>query len=131
MNNYQNKYTGTAALLIAVSIVFGAFGAHILIPGLEDKYIHTLSTANQYFFTNALGLLVVSILGIEIRRIKLTYILILLGLICFSGSLYVIVLCKFTSTNIPSIVGPLTPIGGIFLILGWLNLAFYYLCLRR
>ncbi len=126
MNRTNNNFIGASALLIGFSIVLGAFGAHILNPGLEEKYIRTLATANQYFIINSIGLLLISTLDISVRNTRLAYLLITLGVICFSGSLYGIVLCKYFDHAVPFILGPITPIGGLLLIFGWVTIAFTY-----
>jgi len=113
------KYLLISTLLIALSITFGAFGAHILNPGLEDKYVRTLSTANQYLMVMSVALFALGILVERIPSLDKSFYLILAGVIFFSGSLYIIVLCKYYGSDIPGIVGPITPIGGLLMILGW------------
>ena len=112
-----------SSALIAIVIVCSAFGAHVLNPGLEDKYIRTLATANQYFLLMSIGLFALGILNSKHPSFSRSFWLIFTGLICFSGSLYVIVLCKYFGTSIPMIVGPITPIGGVLMIVGWLSVA--------
>lgn len=116
----NTKYITLASILIAISIGIGAFGAHILNPGLEDKYVRTLATANLYFMVMSVALFGIGALIRRIPELRSPYWLILFGVICFSGSLYIIVLSKFWNTDVPSIVGPITPIGGILMIIGWL-----------
>ena len=127
MNNSSNRYLAFSAFLIALSIAFGAFGAHILNPGLSEKYVNTLGTANQYFMINAVGMLVISTLNMQSRSLRLVFLTVFLGILLFSGSLYIIVLCKYFNVDVPFIIGPLTPIGGLLLMIGWISLAIHYI----
>jgi uncharacterized membrane protein YgdD (TMEM256/DUF423 family) len=127
MNNSSNRYLAFSAFLIALSIAFGAFGAHILNPGLSEKYVNTLGTANQYFMINAVGMLVISTLNMQSRSLRLVFLTVFLGILLFSGSLYIIVLCKYFNVDVPFIIGPLTPIGGLLLMIGWICLAIHYI----
>lgn len=128
MANTSNKYQIIASVLMAIAIAIGAFGAHILNPGLEDKYIRTLQTANIYFVIHALAIYIISKGEHHIaRQKKLALNFLIAGIALFSGSLYWIVLCKYTGTDIPFFVGPLTPLGGTSFILGWSVLAFYHI----
>ena len=127
----SNKYSGLSALLVAMAIAIGAFGAHVINPGLEEKYIRTMGTANLYFLFHALALIIISS-NTEFqsqRRLRMVFTLVLIGIILFSGSLYWIVLCHYCDFVLPSFVGPLTPIGGLCFIAAWLLLAFHYFVL--
>jgi len=125
-NNYQIAFS---AFLIALAISMGAFGAHILNPGLEAKYIRTLGTANLYFLFHSFGLFTISLYGNinSNRLIRTAYSIMLMGIVLFSGSLYWIVLSKFAGFALPSFVGPLTPIGGLAFIASWLMISIHFL----
>ena len=109
------------ALFLAMAVGFGAFGAHALEAFLiEQGRLDTYQTAVQYQFYHALGMLFT---GLFLQKypqmawLKYASICFLLGILFFSGSLYV--LC-FTGLGI---LGAITPIGGVLFISAWLLLA--------
>ncbi|SKC86561.1 DUF423 domain-containing protein [Ohtaekwangia koreensis] len=108
-----------ASVLGALAVTIGAFGAHALKPSLvaAGKFeVYELATRYQFYHT--LALLAIGILQQFIPGKKLEYasLFMLIGTVFFSGSLYL--LCFVTLGGI----GIITPIGGVFLILGWLFL---------
>ena len=106
------------AALAALSVVFGAFGAHGLEKHLQDaKLLATFETAARYQFYHALGLILVFILsqyGLANKWLNIGGLLMVFGTLLFSGSLYCYVL-----TGI-KIFAMITPIGGLLMILAWL-----------
>jgi len=108
-----------AAFAGAIGVVFGAFGAHALRGSIEPRLMETFQTAVQYQLIHALALLMVSLtmgwlgqsLSFEISAYSF-----IAGIILFSGSLYGLVLTEMEW------LGPVTPIGGLCLIVGWLAL---------
>jgi uncharacterized membrane protein YgdD (TMEM256/DUF423 family) len=104
-----------------LSVAFGAFGAHMLEGRVADKYLDTWQTAVQYQMFHAIGLMVVALLMSSsligpLGSLSWAGYLMLAGIIIFSGSLYVLSL-----TGI-SILGAITPIGGVAFIAGWIML---------
>lgn len=109
------------ALNALLSVVFGAFGAHMLEGRVADKYLDTWQTAVQYQMFHAIGLMVVAILMSSsllgpLGSLNWAGYLMLAGIVIFSGSLYVLSL-----TGI-SVLGAITPIGGVAFIAGWIML---------
>ena len=101
-----------------LSVAFGAFGAHLLEGRVADKYLDTWQTAVQYQMFHAVGLMVIAILMSSsllgpLSSLNWAGYLMLAGIIIFSGSLYVLSL-----TGI-SILGAITPIGGVAFIAAW------------
>jgi len=119
--NFNKTYLVTGIIACLICIVLGAFGAHALKAMLGPSEIATWKLGTEYQFMHGLALILLSLFhSIESKLIKWSYIAFLLGILLFSGSLY---LLTFKSVLLPSalsIIGPLTPIGGILLILGWL-----------
>ncbi len=110
----------TAAMLGALGVMIGAFGAHGLKPLLEEYgRLDTFETAVKYHFYHALAILALGILARKApnKYLRYSHFLFLGGVVVFSGSLYVLCL-----TNI-GILGAITPIGGVLLIAGWISLA--------
>lgn len=108
-----------SALNLACAVILGAFGAHGLKARASIEQLAWWQTATDYFFYHALGLLLLGILAkvIPSLPIKLSFILIQIGIFFFCGSLYVMAL------GLPRILGAITPIGGALMIAGWLILA--------
>lgn len=109
------------ALNALLSVAFGAFGAHMLEGRVADKYLDTWQTAVQYQMFHAIGLMAVAILMSSsllgpLSSLNWAGYLMLAGIVIFSGSLYVLSL-----TGI-SILGAITPIGGLAFIAGWIML---------
>lgn len=104
-----------------LSVALGAFGAHLLEGRVADKYLATWETAVQYQMFHALALVAIGILMSSkvlghVSQLNVAGYLILAGIIIFSGSLYVLSL-----TGI-SILGAITPIGGVAFLIGWIML---------
>ncbi len=110
----------SGAVLGFLSVAFGAFGAHALKPFLVQRNrLETFELAVEYQFYHALALLLTAVFMHYIDSFKLKYagIFFLLGILLFSGSLYGLCFLGL------GILGPLTPIGGILLLVGWSFLA--------
>ena len=108
-----------AAVNLALAVILGAFGAHGLKAFATPEQLGWWGTATQYFFYHALGLLALGILSKVLPQlpIKLSFILIQIGILFFCGSLYMMAL------GLPRGLGAITPIGGALMIAGWLVLA--------
>ena len=103
----------------ALSVMFGAFGAHGLEDRLSASYLDTFNTAVRYQILHTLALLGIICLPdhlVELRTLHWVAISFAAGVLLFSGSLYLLVLF-----DIPSL-GVITPIGGAALIFGWVLL---------
>ncbi len=108
-----------ATVLGAISVGVGAFGAHGLKPYLiEIGRLDTFETAVRYQFYHTLALLLIGILQLKFdnRSMNFAASLMLIGIIIFSGSLYLLCLTQLSG------LGAITPIGGIALIAGWIML---------
>jgi len=108
----------TAALLMALAVAIGAFGAHGLKSHLSDEMMQIYKTGVEYHFYHALGLLLVGILSLSMPSGWLNWSAILLtaGIILFSGSLYLLAV-----TGVKWL-GAITPFGGLSFIAGWVLL---------
>lgn len=109
-----------AAALLALAVALGAFGAHALKANLTEEYLEVYKTGVQYHFYHALGLLLVGVLAISnpSKWLSRSAFLLALGILLFSGSLYVLAI-----TGIKSL-GMITPFGGVSFIAGWVLLVF-------
>ncbi len=120
----MNKILAFVSLLGAIGIALGAFGAHRLKEILSPERMDSFETAVRYQLFHVLIVLVVGCSTYFSKKIKKTIAWIFIpGIILFSGSIYGIIL-----EWIPiKYMWFLTPLGGVFLIVGWLQLAFQIL----
>jgi len=112
-----------ASLFGALAVALGAFGAHGLEKLTTDERIfHGFQTGTQYQLYHALALLAVAILydKFPVKAMKWAGYSFSAGIILFSGSLYLLTFLKIQENSAIKIVGPITPLGGIFFIAGWL-----------
>ncbi len=113
-------FVALGAIAAFIGVGAGAFGAHALKDALAPDLMRSYLTAVQYQLIHALGLIAV---GVSERvfggsvLIKLSGFMMLLGLVLFCGSLYVLALTGLRR------VGLITPVGGIAFLVGWLCLA--------
>ena len=105
-----------------MAVLMGAFGAHVLRGKIDGNLLESFQTAVAYQMYHCLALLVVVVFMLETGRrlsLEVAAFSFMLGVILFSGSLYALVF-----TNLKWF-GPITPIGGLSLMFGWLALVFY------
>lgn len=121
----RKNFLRWGAGLMALGVLAGAFGAHTLEKLVEPDRLTIFNTGVRYHMYHALALLVLGVL-LYIRRTSLMRYagwLFLAGIALFSGSLYLLTFANIF--NLPtSIIGPLTPIGGLCFIAGWVILFF-------
>jgi len=109
-----------AALLGALGVLLGAFGAHGLKQRLSAELLALWQTAVQYHLWHALAMLALGLLLLHLPRhpwLRAAAGLFLAGIVLFSGSLYALAL------GAPRTLGAITPLGGLALIAGWACLA--------
>lgn len=115
-------FVKTAALLGAMSVGLGAFAAHALKPVLSNDLLTVFETAVRYQFYHVFALLITGILynyGNK-KFLRWAGLLFISGIILFSGSLYLITWTKAAGTGGFGWLGPLTPLGGLCFIMGWI-----------
>jgi uncharacterized membrane protein YgdD (TMEM256/DUF423 family) len=115
----SGRILAIAGVLLALATVFGAFGAHALKAHLSPDRLQVYETAVRYHFFHALGLLGI---GLALRTIdssplRWAAVLIVIGIVLFSGSLYAL------TFGAPRAMGIVTPVGGLALIAGWICFA--------
>lgn len=111
-----NVTLAVAAVSGTLAVILGAFGAHALKPMLiESGHLDAFKTAVDYHFYHTLALLATGILRKQGDSKLMTYssLAFLIGILLFSGSLYLIALTPVTG------IGLITPLGGLFFISGW------------
>lgn len=104
------------------AIILGAFGAHALKKVLSTEQLSTFETGVRYQMYHALFLLFIGIMTNLPQNTKKTiYNLVLFGVLLFSGSIYLLATKDLTHFDF-KIIGPLTPLGGLLLIIAWTTL---------
>jgi len=109
------------AVVIALAVIIGAFGAHGLKASLTEYQLNIFETGNRYHFYHGFGILILAGLSnrISSKQLRITATLLIIGIILFSGSLYLLATREFLGISSWKFLGPLTPIGGVFFIVGW------------
>lgn len=107
------------AVFALLSVAFGAFGAHALKNVLTEHYAAVWETAVHYQMFHAIGLIVIGILMSKsllgpTPMLSRAGILMFIGVILFSGSLYVLSITQI------KVLGAITPIGGVLFLVAWL-----------
>jgi len=115
----SSRTLAIAGLLLALATVFGAFGAHALKSQLSADRLQVYETAVRYHFFHALGLLGIGLTlrFVDASPIRWAAVLVLIGIVLFSGSLYAL------TFGAPRPFGIVTPFGGLALIAGWISFA--------
>ena len=118
--NYTFLKLGSFFALLGV--VLGAFGAHGLKNYLTINQLATFDTGIRYQFYHALALILLAILTAPMKNsqwLRRAGWLFTAGIICFSGSIYLLACREFLGIESWWWLGPITPIGGTFFIIGW------------
>ena len=115
------NWSAIAAILMALSVILGAFGAHGLKDRLSPYALDVYEKAVLYHFLHTFGIFLAAILAkIELlssagaSRVSFLF---FLGILLFSGSLYLLAISGVR------VLGAITPLGGLAFIAGWLWLA--------
>ena len=109
----------SGALINALGVILGAFGAHFLKSRLHIDELVTYETAIRYLFIHAMALIIISLLIKDLTNFsfKIAGVFFLVGIALFSGSLLMLIATKIHA------LGAITPMGGLCFIIGWLMLA--------
>lgn len=113
-------FLAIASILGALSVAGGAFGAHALKGKLTETALNSFETGVRYQMYHAIALLLVALLISQYPDVKAfvtTGWCFVAGVVLFSGSLYGLSLAGIKA------LGPVTPLGGLAFIIGWICLA--------
>lgn len=123
----NKRFLQLGAFFGCSAVILGAFSAHLLESKLNVSQNSAFDTAVQYQFYHTFAILIIAILSSHFKSKAINWSgrFFVAGIICFSGSLYLLA-CKnlFAIESWGKILGPITPIGGMFFIIGW-SLLFY------
>ena len=114
----------TAAILAMISVMLGAFGAHALKGHLSEQSLASFQTATTYMMSHAVALFIIGMMYRHYKTKKMVWSgnFFVMGIIMFSGSIYLRITLSYMGYDKLAIVNFITPIGGLMFILGWLML---------
>lgn len=116
----MNKNTVlTGGLMFMIAIILGAFGAHGLKEKISMEDLQTFEVGVRYQFYQGLALLVLGLSADKIRfSLKTPTLLMTIGTVFFSVSIYFLAIQELVGAQL-KFLGPITPIGGALMIIGW------------
>lgn len=114
------------------AVALGAFGAHGLKQLLTGSELEVFKTGVFYQFIHALGIFLIVILSkiYDLPKLKISFYFFALGILFFSGSLYLLSSQNALGVSL-RFLGPITPIGGLFFMLGWAWMAWTILKTKK
>ena len=102
-----------------IAVILGALGSHALKEVLNPEQLESFTIGVRYQMTHVLLLMVVLLTSYFNQDVKQTsFWLTIIGILLFSGSIYLLNLQELLGVKL-SFLGPVTPIGGLFLIANW------------
>jgi uncharacterized membrane protein YgdD (TMEM256/DUF423 family) len=121
MKRFTKNVLVIGAAVLATAIILGAFGAHALRDKLSESSLEVFKTGVLYQFIHGFAILFMAVISMHLPEDKLRspVIFFVIGILCFSGSLYFLSTQTITGLSL-KFLGPITPIGGLLFILGWL-----------
>jgi len=120
----RNLFLRFGSLLALIALALGALGSHALEELLEPERIETFEIGVRYHFYHAFATLFVALM-LNFGKKPLLILsgwLFIIGVFLFSGSIYLLALQDVINSLPVSILGPLTPIGGVLFMAGWIVL---------
>lgn len=119
----RKTFLRIGSLAAMTAVILGAFGAHSLGEHLEPDHLETFQTGVRYHFYHSFAILIVGMLlyNRKTNLLRISGWLFTVGILFFSGSLYLLAIRETMNLNL-AWVGPITPIGGLLFISGWVCL---------
>ncbi|MCJ0743601.1 DUF423 domain-containing protein [Pedobacter montanisoli] len=119
----NKKIILTASFFGALAVILGAFGAHGLKNILAPDQLSIWQKGVEYQFYHTFAILYLSTFArYKNKLISLSFLFFSLGIILFSGSLYLLAVRDVYQISFAKYAGPVTPIGGVFFVMGWIGL---------
>ncbi len=126
----NKKIILTALVFGFVSIILGAFGAHALKKVMLPDQLASFEVGVKYMMYHAFFLLFVGNTSfMEMKQKNIVYYLTLFGVVLFSLSIFLLTTSSVIGINF-KFLGPITPFGGLLLILSW-GITFYYIGIKK
>ncbi len=128
----KNFWAFTACILGLLSVILGAFASHGLRDVLTPQHLESFKTGTYYQMTHAIIILILSCISTlqHQKLIKYVKICFLIGILFFSGSIYLLSTMEVSQMDF-TFLGPITPIGGLFITFGWALLGISFLKLKK
>ncbi|GGE47475.1 uncharacterized membrane protein YgdD (TMEM256/DUF423 family) [Pedobacter psychrotolerans] len=115
----------TASFFGFIAVLLGAFGAHALKALVDGPSLEIWQKGVNYQFYHTFAMLYLSTFArYRNKLINIAYFCFTFGIILFSGSLYLLATRNILQLDFVNLIGPLTPIGGLLFVLGWIMLFF-------
>lgn len=117
----------TGAVYAMLSVILGAFGAHTFKKILSDEKLISFETGVRYMMYHAIALLILGFaLNFASSIERWSAICLIVGVSLFSISIYFLSFSEYWGVNL-RFLGPITPLGGLFMIAGWLLLILFFI----
>lgn len=114
----NRSITITGAVIIMLSIILGAFGAHALKERLEPEQLTSFETGVRYAMYHGLAFLILGLASEKLPKLRWGFRLLCFGVVLFSVSIFLLSMQSILNVEM-KFLGPVTPIGGVLLIAGW------------
>lgn len=120
MTTFQKRSFVLGLILLIIAIVLGAFGAHSLKEKISADKLVIFEVGVRYQMYHGFGFLFLGLISSYVEsNLKWVSRLMFLGVLFFSGSIYLLATQSILGMNSSKILGPITPIGGLLLIISW------------
>lgn len=119
----MKKSAMIGAYSMALAVLLGAFGAHSLKSMVSEYGVDIYNKGVYYQVVHSLGILLSTVLLKNEKSLKVLRVLFMSGIVGFSGSLYVLTFSDSLPNVVKQVVGPITPVGGMFFVFAWVYLA--------
>ena len=120
----EKKCFKIGVIFALLSVILGAFGAHLLNNLLSVTELSSFKTGVRHQMFHALGIIILSLNQDKFtEKLKISLVLMCIGVVLFSFSIYFLNIDDLLSVSM-KFLGPITPIGGILLIASWIILLF-------
>ncbi|MFK7949450.1 MAG: DUF423 domain-containing protein [Saprospiraceae bacterium] len=117
----EKKHFILVGILGVTAVILGAFGAHGLKALISENQLETFQVGIRYHFYHMFAIFLTAIIAYQTKskRLKTAISLFLIGIILFSGSIYLLATKSVLGIESWTFLGPITPIGGTFFIAAW------------
>lgn len=120
-----------ATVLGAITVILGAIGAHGLQGKLNDVQLNSFATGVRYQYYHIFAMILAVVLNKQFSvNLKVSLWFFAIGTLFFSGSIFLLSTIPVHGMEGVRALGPVTPIGGLILVAGWLSVAVQFLRLR-
>ena len=131
MTVFDKNIAATGAFILAATIAIGAFGAHGLKEMLDADSLNTFEVGVRYQMYYAFGIVVLGMFpSISAKLKQRIFWFFIIGILFFSGSIYLLSMNSVLPFE-TSVIGFVTPLGGLLFIIGWILMAYGLLTLKK